>query len=477
MKHVYVTKLQPSRIQTNHKSLHQLKTFSPTSDVRYYQNVNSPSAFYATFALKDPNSQSKPNLFTLRHFHNSQSIAPNSASNILARKNRLSQHKTLPIITHPKPKEKTDSVLFQEEQNAMAIMKKATESVAQRKKPPARSLATLNSLLMPKNINQVKNDVNNWRMNYYMNSDTIESNQEKFLKKHGKKFQLTISGQSSIQSHDEHMKSSNLQGTTRDTAYYLLDRARSSFSNKGSILQNLLADTREEAEKRKKRFKQAVKKLVLVLRLVNQVIAAFGGNPKKVLKYGLIAKAFPARPFQNEGASQFFKAVNQNDMLNIKLLLAKNRFLVYEFDFVGRTALHIAAWKNHELIMEELLKRLADPNATDYAGRTPIFIAAKYGTISTVKLLLRYRANPLFQTKAGLLPIDVAHTYMIQSILHTARQVQHKIDAVISKDKRESAWKFSVTMHFMPAKRDLEDTELDEDNMNKKKFIENDYGY
>ncbi len=67
-------------------------------------------------------------------------------------------------------------------------------------------------------------------------------------------------------------------------------------------------------------------------------------------------KVFPNQPFQKGKISrEFFAAVKVGDCETLKQMLKRDRFLVYEFDYVHQTALHWAAKRNKADVIKVLI--------------------------------------------------------------------------------------------------------------------------
>lgn len=77
---------------------------------------------------------------------------------------------------------------------------------------------------------------------------------------------------------------------------------------------------------------------------------------------------------------------------------------------VGDAPILIAATESSYEVMEELLKRGANPNAQNVYGETALHYAAMNGLNERVQLLLQYGANPMLRDKSGKSSIDVAQT-------------------------------------------------------------------
>jgi ankyrin repeat protein len=82
-------------------------------------------------------------------------------------------------------------------------------------------------------------------------------------------------------------------------------------------------------------------------------------------------------------------------------------------DSEGRTPLLTAISDSSPRVVEELLKKGANPNAQSesigYPGYTPLHMAALSGSTEDVELLLRYGADPTIRNAEGQTALDVTH--------------------------------------------------------------------
>lgn len=171
--------------------------------------------------------------------------------------------------------------------------------------------------------------------------------------------------------------------------------------------------------------------------------------PEEMKNPMLIFTKMPKKALESPDALNFMRAVKFGDFYKVKYLLRENRYLVYEYDSVGRTALHNAARKNYCDIMELLIENLADCNACDSCGRTPLYLASKFASVAAVKILLKNKASPFHATHAGKTPIDVARTDNIKSILNIALQSYKEMkDSGKDKYSKEAIWNYAVNFHF-----------------------------
>ena len=75
---------------------------------------------------------------------------------------------------------------------------------------------------------------------------------------------------------------------------------------------------------------------------------------------------------------------------------------------IGETALHIAAARGLENIVQLILAKTADPDPKDFRGQSPLFRAAGGGHLSIVKLLYEFGADPKSSDIIGITPIVMA---------------------------------------------------------------------
>lgn len=85
----------------------------------------------------------------------------------------------------------------------------------------------------------------------------------------------------------------------------------------------------------------------------------------------------------------WFNAIEYNDIQQVKLLLDQG-FDINSKNHDGCTALHIAAYRGHQDIIELLLKRGADTFLKDKDGYTARMYAQEYGHSEIVELLEHY---------------------------------------------------------------------------------------
>ncbi|XP_077357037.1 myotrophin [Festucalex cinctus] len=108
-------------------------------------------------------------------------------------------------------------------------------------------------------------------------------------------------------------------------------------------------------------------------------------------------------------------ALKTGDMEEIKSNLSEknvNRTLN-----VGRNPLHIACDFGHTPVVEYLISKGADVNASDKHGLTPLLIACFEGHCACVKVLLEKGADKDIEGPDGKRPLDVVNDAAIKALL------------------------------------------------------------
>ena len=79
-----------------------------------------------------------------------------------------------------------------------------------------------------------------------------------------------------------------------------------------------------------------------------------------------------------------------------------------DVNLYGWPPLIYAAFNGHAAVVDYLLKKGAEVNATTANGSTALLFAARFGHIEVVKLLLQNRADPNITNERGATAIDWA---------------------------------------------------------------------
>lgn len=97
-------------------------------------------------------------------------------------------------------------------------------------------------------------------------------------------------------------------------------------------------------------------------------------NPSELVEKNV----FPKQPFfRGKDAKQFFINVKDCRIDKVEEQLNKDRFILYEHDHMGMTALHWAAKRNYYEIIQLLIDKHAQVNKQDCLGRTALYLAAQ----------------------------------------------------------------------------------------------------
>jgi ankyrin repeat protein len=113
----------------------------------------------------------------------------------------------------------------------------------------------------------------------------------------------------------------------------------------------------------------------------------------------------------------------------ITLMLIRAGANVNAADSDGNTALQIGTTESSDEVMEELLKKGADPNClSSSTGERPLHVAALNGLSDTVALLLRYGADIKLRNARGKTALEVANPRHpeVRQLLEKAAQTKAK---------------------------------------------------
>ena len=160
------------------------------------------------------------------------------------------------------------------------------------------------------------------------------------------------------------------------------------FKQSQEMRSNLLGEIHKIKQIRQK-FKAINKRYML--EKIHQFLIFFieSGMGKEDLYY------FPKKPFDHPASRVFINASKFGDNDRLKeLMIANNKYLIYQYDHFNFTALHWASRRNHVKTVEFLLHHHSYVNATDIWGRTPLYYAIENGNQHIVYKLLEYNSSP-----------------------------------------------------------------------------------
>jgi ankyrin repeat protein len=127
-----------------------------------------------------------------------------------------------------------------------------------------------------------------------------------------------------------------------------------------------------------------------LLLLLLPIIAAVGLDAA-ALAVVFYEPAQSAREFKQAHAvhsSGLAEAVRAGDTERVSAILDRQRGLLWETTYTGDTPLLLAARGSDGEMVELLLSRGADPNASHYSGVTPLHVAAERGDTDVARMLL-----------------------------------------------------------------------------------------
>jgi ankyrin repeat protein len=141
----------------------------------------------------------------------------------------------------------------------------------------------------------------------------------------------------------------------------------------------------------------------------------------KDLQLGLV---FSRKPFEKKYSKQFIEACKDGNDILVSEYLSKSKFLVYDFDYTHKTALHWAAIRSSYAIMEQLIVFHADVDAKDLMNKTALHYAAQINDIIAIKILLSNHADPFIHCNAGLEPKEMATSLEAKILFKKARKIR-----------------------------------------------------
>ncbi len=132
--------------------------------------------------------------------------------------------------------------------------------------------------------------------------------------------------------------------------------------------------------------------------------------------------------FGSNPEKQIFKAVSARRISQVmKLLPSVDPDTIYN----GTPLLHAAVQTGNPKIVEAIIERNPNLNATNSAEETALLLASRIGNVEIVKLLIENSADPTIKDKNGQTPLLVASVYghlTIVKILLKREDVQKNVD-------------------------------------------------
>lgn len=122
----------------------------------------------------------------------------------------------------------------------------------------------------------------------------------------------------------------------------------------------------------------------------------------------------------SEETIEWFNAVKVGDLTKIENLLRINKDLLRAKDDNQMAALHWAADRGNEQVVEFLLETGADIKVQDYDGQTPLHYAVSCSHCKTVEVLLERGADPSIADYEGKCALDITNDSTIRKKLESA---------------------------------------------------------
>jgi hypothetical protein len=177
----------------------------------------------------------------------------------------------------------------------------------------------------------------------------------------------------------------------------------------------------------KPRLKERVIKIIAKLRQLHL-------EPQDICSKEVISHL----PYQKAFSKELITASKEGDANTVTKYLKVNKYLVYDFDFSNKTALHWATMRGHYNIMVILLQWHADVDAQDIHRKTPLHYATQLGDIIGCKILLSNEADPFIHCNLELEAKDFTTNERILALFKRVRKINVISQWFSSKSKREN---------------------------------------
>ncbi|KAH7330825.1 hypothetical protein KP509_20G003900 [Ceratopteris richardii] len=127
--------------------------------------------------------------------------------------------------------------------------------------------------------------------------------------------------------------------------------------------------------------------------------------------------------------SNLYQFLSESNVLSMLQTPTEVESVMADVDWGIPLSLCFIASKQNSKLLELLLKKGSDPNATDFYGRTPLHIASANGFIDCVHTLLFYGADPDIEDDDGSVPLWEAiqnrHEYVAELLWREGARLAH----------------------------------------------------
>lgn len=168
-----------------------------------------------------------------------------------------------------------------------------------------------------------------------------------------------------------------------------------------------------------------VKKALMQIKIPKpSYFSALKFSLKQLKCYGLTPSQFiaskdsiPSKPFDRKDSTKVIKLAKEGNLLELKQLVTKDRWLVHVLDSMQMTPLHWASLRNHKEVASFLIQNNCFIDAIDLSHRTPLFIATRAGNEEMLNLLIQHGADSWIRSSSGKLPLRSTKDYNISRTL------------------------------------------------------------